>query len=127
MNFNDLKGCCCLLSSHDACYLAAVTYIRSFYGEYCVLDDCQRLEQDSDVLHPFILNSVESTITSAYTCENNNTCYEVDTSANVTQYPVMFPENRSELILLGWRKHIRHKNKAKNEEEFENVQRWHGV
>ena len=30
------------------------------------------------------------------------------------------------LILLGWRKHIRHKNKAKNEEEFENVQRWYG-
>ena len=75
-------------------------YIRSFYGEDCVLDDCRRLEHDSDVLHPFILNSVESTITSTYTCENNNTCYNVDTSANVTQYPVMFPEKRSSLIVV---------------------------
>ena len=74
-------------------------YIKSFYGEDCVLDDCRRLVHDNDVLHPFILNSVKSTISSTETC-GNNACYNVSTVANVTQNPVMFPEVRSHLIFV---------------------------
>ena len=74
-------------------------YIKSFYGEDCVLNDCRRLEHDNDVFHPFILNSVKSTISSTETC-GNSTCYNISTVANVTQYPVMFPEVRSHLIVV---------------------------
>ena len=83
---------------------ALMDYFLIKYGSNCTIEECRRnLNND---IHPFFIENVTSYITNTTNCTSNSVdrnqlvCYNIDTNVTVTRYPVMFPQNRSNLIVL---------------------------